>query len=58
MKKIEEAISPYPGITLWVLKQNQAALAFYRRIGYESDGAEKTVEIGGAKLLEIRLRRR
>jgi ribosomal protein S18 acetylase RimI-like enzyme len=57
MNRIERAISPCPGITLWVLRQNERAIGFYRRIGYEFDGAEKTVRLGGADLQEVRLRK-
>jgi ribosomal protein S18 acetylase RimI-like enzyme len=57
MKAIEEAISPCPGVTLWVLGQNQRAIGFYRKIGYQFDGAEKTVQVGGASLSEVRLRK-
>jgi ribosomal protein S18 acetylase RimI-like enzyme len=55
MKKIEKAISPCSSITLWVLRQNERAIGFYRRVGYEFDGAEKTVPFGDASLREIRL---
>ena len=58
MKKIEAAISPCPDITLWVLGQNQRAIEFYRKIGYEFDGTEKTICLGGVNLWEIRLGKR
>ncbi len=46
-------------VTLWVLKENARALAFYRAIGFTADvGYEKSLERGGAKLLEVRLRSR
>ncbi len=57
MKRIEKAILPCPGITLWVLRQNERAIRFYRKLGYEFDGAEKTVQLGGAHLQEVRLRK-
>jgi len=45
-------------VTLWVLKENAGALRFYRAIGFVVDpGIEKTVELGGAALIEIRLRK-
>jgi len=46
-------------ITLWVLKENAQAIAFYESIGLvvEPDG-EKAIVIGGTALLEIRLRKR
>ncbi len=57
MTKIEEDISPLSGITLWVLSQNQRAIAFYRKIGYEFDGAEKSLQLAGVSLREVRLRK-
>jgi ribosomal protein S18 acetylase RimI-like enzyme len=45
-------------ITLWVLKENAGALRFYGANGFVVDpGIEKTVELGGAVLIEIRLRK-
>ncbi|MFO0983272.1 MAG: GNAT family N-acetyltransferase [Planctomycetota bacterium] len=47
----------YDRVTLWVLKENEPALAFYASIGFAIDpGCEKTIELGGAQLAEIRLR--
>lgn len=46
-------------ITLWVLKENAPAIAFYESIGLVVEpGDEKAVVFGGATLLEIRLRKR
>jgi ribosomal protein S18 acetylase RimI-like enzyme len=46
-------------VMLWVLRDNVQAIRFYRSIGFAIDaGIEKTVELGGAKLIEIRLRKR
>ena len=46
-------------VTLWVLKDNTGALAFYRSNGFVLDaGVEKTIELGGTDLIEIRLRKR
>jgi ribosomal protein S18 acetylase RimI-like enzyme len=45
-------------VTLWVLKENAGALRFYRANGFVVDpGIEKVVELGGAALIEIRLRK-
>jgi ribosomal protein S18 acetylase RimI-like enzyme len=55
MKAVEDALSPCSGITLWVLRENQPAIGFYRRLGYKFDGAEKSVLLGGANLSEVRL---
>jgi ribosomal protein S18 acetylase RimI-like enzyme len=43
--------------TLWVLRDNPRAVRFYERAGFSLDGAEKTVEIGGKPLTEVRYRR-
>ncbi|NQT60968.1 MAG: GNAT family N-acetyltransferase [Bacteroidetes bacterium] len=43
----------YAEITLWVLRQNTAARAFYEKYGFSWDGTSKGIEIG-KKLVEIR----
>jgi len=58
MRRIEEEISPCSVITLWVLAQNQRAIAFYRKLGYAPDGAEKIVQLGGISLSEVRFRKK
>jgi ribosomal protein S18 acetylase RimI-like enzyme len=50
----------YSAVTLWVLRDNAVALRFYEALGFarEPDQAsDKTIEIGGIPLVEIRLRR-
>lgn len=50
--------SGFSRVTLWVLKENEGALRFYDSIGFVTDpGQAKTIERGGAQLIEIRLRR-
>jgi ribosomal protein S18 acetylase RimI-like enzyme len=50
--------SEFSRVTVWVLKENAEALRFYGSIGFVADpGHEKTIELGGAELVEIRLRR-
>ena len=44
-------------ILLWVLAENERARHFYRRNGFEPDGVEKLVPVGGVELLEVRYRR-
>jgi ribosomal protein S18 acetylase RimI-like enzyme len=45
-------------VTLWTLRGNDAAIGFYRRMGFASDGAEQTAATaGGVELHEIRFRR-
>ncbi len=49
--------SGFSDVTLWVLQDNVRALAFYRSNGFVVDGIEKTIELGGTELVEIRLRK-
>ena len=42
---------------LWVLEDNARARAFYTREGWVPDGGRKTEVIGGAEVVEVRLRR-
>jgi ribosomal protein S18 acetylase RimI-like enzyme len=45
-------------VTLWVLQDNSIALRFYDSLGFVIDpGSTKKLQIGGAELVEIRLRR-
>jgi ribosomal protein S18 acetylase RimI-like enzyme len=49
--------SGFSEVTLWVLKENARAIAFYESSGLAIEsGSEKTITQGGAQLLEIRLR--
>ena len=49
----------YSEATVWVLKENAPAIRFYQANGFVVDaGTEKTVELEGAALIEIRLRKR
>jgi ribosomal protein S18 acetylase RimI-like enzyme len=51
--------SGFSELTLWVLKENRHAIAFYESIGLVIEpGSEKAITLGGAELLEIRLRKR
>ena len=49
--------SGFSEVTRWVLQENAGALGFYRSNGFAVDGIEKTVELGGTELVEIRLRK-
>ena len=50
--------SGFSELTLWVLKENARAIAFYNSNGLTVDtDSEKTIIQGGAELLEIRLRK-
>lgn len=57
LKAAEPSLGGFSSTVLWVLAENKRALAFYRDRGFEPDGATKQIEIGGAHLREIRLRR-
>ena len=49
----------FSDVTLWVLKQNAHAIAFYESIGLAIEpGIEKTITLGGATVVEVRLRKR
>jgi len=41
-------------VTLWVLKYNHLARAFYTKAGYCFDGAKRQLSIGGKDLWELR----
>ena len=46
-------------VTLWVLKDNQRAIRFYRAAGFQPENdSEKQIEIGGVRLSEVRYSRR
>jgi ribosomal protein S18 acetylase RimI-like enzyme len=48
----------FSAATLWVLRDNAQAIAFYRSIGFLVEpGRAQTVRLGGADLVEIRLRK-
>lgn len=53
-----EDVPPRVPVTLWVFADNERARHFYRRHGFQPDGTERTQEIGGAELLQLRYRRR
>lgn len=46
----------YDRLTLWVLSDNERAIQFYRRLGFEFDGVEMTLPIHGA-ILQTRMSR-
>ena len=46
----------YDRLLLWVLKDNDRAIAFYRHFGFDFDGLEITLPIHGA-ILECRMSR-
>ena len=43
-------------VTLWVFADNKRTIRFYEKAGFKLDGAEKTIEISGRKLREVRYR--
>lgn len=46
----------YRELTLWVLSSNTRARAFYERVGFVADGAEKVEQHNGHPLHELRYR--
>jgi ribosomal protein S18 acetylase RimI-like enzyme len=46
----------FQAATLWVFRDNERARRFYERAGWASDGALKSIEIGGLLLAEVRYR--
>jgi ribosomal protein S18 acetylase RimI-like enzyme len=48
----------YAEAVLWVLPGNQRARRFYEVAGWATDGAERTVEVQGVVVPEVRYRRR
>ena len=46
-----------PGVSLWVFRDNARARAFYERHGFEVDGLEQDLTIGGRPVPEVRYRR-
>ncbi len=44
-------------LTLWVQADNVRARQFYRRHGFTSDATERSIDIGGIAVLEVRYRR-
>ena len=46
-----------PGVSLWVLRDNARARAFYERHGFEVDGLSQEITIEGQALPEVRYRR-
>jgi ribosomal protein S18 acetylase RimI-like enzyme len=54
----ELSVRGFEQVTLWVLEQNRAALAFYGALGFTIDPSRRrTVELGGAALGKLRLHR-
>ncbi|MCH9681237.1 MAG: GNAT family N-acetyltransferase [Deltaproteobacteria bacterium] len=53
----QSASRGWSALTLWVLRDNASACAFYEAWGWRPDGATQTETIGGAEAVEVRLRR-
>lgn len=43
-----ERLSGYGKVVLWVLSDNQRAIDFYLRYGFEFDGEKREIDLGGA----------
>jgi len=53
-----EDVPPRVPVSLWVFADNERARHFYRRHGFQPDGTERTRDVDGTELLEVRYRRR
>jgi ribosomal protein S18 acetylase RimI-like enzyme len=54
---VAHARGRYRTLTLWVFTDNARARRFYEACGFVVDGSHKLVELGGARLDEVRYRR-
>lgn len=55
IREMELLFSHCTGISLWVLRDNHAAIRFYLQAGYAADGMQKTIERGKTSAVEIRM---
>ncbi len=46
MKESMQLMKNYPSVVLWVIKENQRAISFYLRYGFQFDGFEKILTLG------------
>jgi GNAT superfamily N-acetyltransferase len=51
---LDELAARFTRLAVWVLQDNVGARAFYMHCGLLPDGAQKTLEIGGRALVEVR----
>ena len=54
---MQEALSrldAYSKVAVWVLKDNERAISFYKKCGFEFDGKEQTIELG-RPVVEVRM---
>lgn len=54
---VSASVGQAPGLVLWVLADNTRGRRFYERCGFHPDGTVTTIDIGGARLEELRYRR-
>ena len=54
---LETVTGDVPGVSLWVLRDNARARAFYERHGFEPDGLAQEITIDGRPVPEVRYRR-
>ena len=53
MQEALNQFSGYPSIAVWVLKENERAIAFYKRYGFQFDGHQGMTQIGAAAVRMI-----
>lgn len=54
MEKALSELSVYPRVAVWVLKDNERAIRFYKKCGFRFDGREESIELGSA-VTEVRM---
>ena len=54
MQEALAQLADYPKIAVWVLKDNERAINFYKRCGYRLDGREEILQLG-SPVTEVRM---
>lgn len=54
MREALSRLDEYSQVAVWVLKDNERAISFYKKCGFEFDGKEQTIELG-KPLAEVRM---
>ena len=54
MKEALSRLDAYSLVAVWVLKDNERAISFYKKCGFEFDGKEQTIELG-KPVVEVRM---
>ena len=54
MQAALEQLKIYPQVALWVLKENERAITFYKKCGFSFDGTEKILNLV-SPVIEVRM---